>query len=102
MHVTLYETAPTEGEWCKKLPITSEAYQQLIAFVKSGFQLDGNGNVQAIDAIGYGGITDRFFEGAGSYSALKTCNVWTNSAIKEAGIKTAVWAPFKEGIFYHH
>lgn len=102
MHVTLYDDVPVEGELCKKLPITDEAYAQLAAFLKSGFALDAAGNSQPIDAIGYGGITDRFFEGAGSYSALKTCNVWTNTALKKAGVTTAVWAPFKEGIFYHH
>ena len=101
MHVTLYEHTPREGQWCRKLRISREHYQQLLNFIDAGFELDASGNPMLINADDYPGINDRFFEATGSYSALKTCNVWTNNALKAAGVNTAVWAPLKEAIFYH-
>lgn len=101
MHVTLYENVPREGELCRKIRISETDYAKLVAFVKSGFALNDGNSVQRLECTDYPGINDRFFEGTGSYSGLKTCNVWTNNALKAAGVNTAVWAPFKEAIFYH-
>ena len=98
MHVTLYESTPVEGEWCCKLTISPENYAQLLAYIDQGFRFDANGRPMIITADDYPGINDRFFEANGHYSALKTCNVWTNNALKAAAVNTAIWAPLKENL----
>jgi len=43
--------------------------------------------------ISSGYQTDFFIEAAGTYSLFFTCNNWTNSALKYAGIPTSLWTP---------
>ncbi len=45
---------------------------------------------------------DAFYEAKGSYSFMKTCNTWANSALKSAGQKAALWTPSDKGIFRHY
>ena len=75
MHVTLYEQTPREGKLCCRMSITREHYSALIDYIDHGFAFNDHGRPMPIDADDYPGINDRFFEGRGSYSALKTCNV---------------------------
>ncbi|MBL4888255.1 MAG: DUF2459 domain-containing protein, partial [Flavobacteriaceae bacterium] len=41
---------------------------------------------------------DDFYKANGSFSCLKTCNSWANSAFKESGLKSCFWTPFDFGL----
>ena len=75
----------------RPLRLTSEEYGRLARFIEESFAENG-------DAIPGYGSRDVFYTGAGRYSALRTCNVWTGDALKAAGVRTAVWSPFSGGI----
>lgn len=42
---------------------------------------------------GYGD-GDLFYEGRGHYDALRTCNAWTGSVLRGAGVRVGAWTPF--------
>jgi hypothetical protein len=48
------------------------------------------------------GDNDAFYEAIGSYNLFKTCNTWTNNALKSCGQKACFWTPFESGIFYQY
>lgn len=45
------------------------------------------------------GLTDAFYDGVGRYNLFRTCNTWTNDALKACGQKACWWTPFDTGIF---
>ena len=100
MHVTYYTGKPQAGELTRKIQITKEQLVKLVHHVIRGLALN-NGQVQLIDCCRYPGYNDNFYEARGTYHLLNTCNVWTNDALKVAGIKTASWAPFDWCVIYH-
>ena len=101
MHVTRISEAPRVGDSVRALRVDPENYGELIQYVRSGFRSDPEGRPVAIDCCSYAGVNDAFFEGTGSYQALRTCNVWTNNGIKQAGLRTAYWAPFEWSVLHH-
>ena len=101
MHVTYRTYAPEVGTYAKKIRISKEQYLTLVAYVQNSFQRDEKGNFLRISSYHYANANDNFYEANGRYSLFKTCNVWTNSALKEIGVKTAMWAPFDKCILHH-
>lgn len=97
MHV---DRKPYFGDEVRALKISAAQYLALVDFIRSGFRLDAQGRVLPIDHPGYYG-SDRFYEANGSYHLLRTCNCWTNEALKAAGVKTATWAPLPQCVLYH-
>jgi uncharacterized protein (TIGR02117 family) len=96
MHVTYKKHKPKEGASCKKLLLTEAEYKKLIAYVYSSFQLKDN-TVQLINHPGYNEF-DNFYEANGTYSFLKTCNVWTGQGLNEIGAKVGCWTPFESAL----
>ncbi len=78
------------------LTISSEQYKKLVTYIEQSFCLT-NGCVTKINHAGYGD-SDLFYEAEGKYNLIKTCNVWTNKALKFSGIKTGLWTPFADGL----
>lgn len=37
---------------------------------------------------------DAFYDGTGTYSALRTCNAWTGAGLARAGVRVGAWTPF--------
>ncbi|MBN4061868.1 MAG: TIGR02117 family protein [Flavobacteriales bacterium] len=101
MHVTMYDFILKESELVKKITISESQYKLLKEYIENTFALDSDQSVQPIDCCRYAGMNDNFYEAKGYFSLFKTCNVWTNNALKTAGVKTAVWAPFDKCVFYH-
>jgi uncharacterized protein (TIGR02117 family) len=97
MHVTSYKHSYTS--W-RSVPICKEQIETLINYIANSFKKDVSGKIQKIDISGYT-YNDIFFESTGSFSIFKTCNVWTNNALKKSGIKTSIWSPFDFGVLYH-
>ncbi len=101
MHVTYKTTKPRLTERCKKVRISPQQCQALITYIKASFATNANGQIQLIDCCRYPTRNDAFYEANGSYTLFKTCNNWTNQALKVAGVKTAFWAPLSSSVLYH-
>ena len=98
MHVE-YMPEPKEGETVKKVNITNTKYLKLIKYVKESF-LTNNQQVDVIEGKGYS-PADNFYEAHKSYHMFRTCNRWTNQALKTINIKTGLFALFPGGIMDH-
>jgi uncharacterized protein (TIGR02117 family) len=91
MHVYYLRAAPKASKKNVVLKLSETQYRQLVTYILHTFQQE-NGSFLLIKGKGYTS-TDNFYEANGSFSLLKTCNSWTNSGLKAAGIKTVFWAP---------
>ena len=78
----------------RSLRVTENEYRSIVNQVQAKF-VTKNGVV--IPSRGYG-ETDLFYASVGTYTAFNTCNNWTNSVLKQAGIRTARWTPFQGGV----
>jgi uncharacterized protein (TIGR02117 family) len=100
MHVTYYPRAPAPGNDSRRLYLSGEQYQQLVAYIQESFARAESGKLLLIPGAGYSPY-DNFYEARGSYTLLYTCNNWVNGGLQKIGIKTATWAPFDWGVMYH-
>lgn len=102
MHITLFPNQPkVDGHHTFKILVNGQQLEKLREYVHKDFVLKGD-TPQYIDCCWYySDKRDAFYDANGSYSLFKTCNVWTNGALKHAGIKTALWAPFSDCVTYH-
>ena len=101
LHVTYYNDMK-ESETCKSFKLNKTQYIRLIKYIKKSFVLNKNSEVLNIETKLLYGNNDAFYEANGSYSLFKTCNTWTNSALKICGQKACLWTPFASGIFYQY
>ncbi|MCE3075805.1 TIGR02117 family protein [Chryseobacterium gwangjuense] len=101
MHCTYYREMK-EASDCKKIMISRNQYQKLIAFVEGKFDTDKNGKFVLIPTNAVYGDNDAFYDARGNYSFLYTCNTWANDALKAAEQKAACWTPSDYGIFLHY
>src|SRR5690606_36058360 len=92
MHVYYLPKAPPPGEKRILLKLSPVQYERLVHYIFNSFQQDENGRFLLIKSKGYT-ATDNFYAATGRFSLLKSCNGWTNGALKNAGIKTVAWAP---------
>lgn len=100
MHIDFYASVP-EGRLCKQLLISREQYLRMVDFVDAAFQRDSVNHLIPVNDLHYN-PTDRFYEAKGSYHLFCTCNTWTNSCLKSAGLKACLWTPFDRGILWHY
>lgn len=99
MHVEVLRLTPDQSsDYVRKISISFETYQKLVHAIKSWFILQNETPV-IIPGKGYS-PEDQFFEARGSYSLLKTCNIWTSDIFKEAGLAHPLWSPTKHGMEY--
>ncbi len=99
VHVT-YIYNPAGFDIKRKMMISEARYGKLTEYIKASFQHDSFGRVILIPDTGYGS-NDAFYEGAGSYSFINTCNEWTGSGLRRVGVETGVWTPFAQSVLYH-
>lgn len=97
MHVT--EHTNIGSNW-KKVEVDNFQLIALINFIQNSFEFNSNNEFIKITSYSYDS-NDTFYEAKGSYSCIRTCNTWTNEAMKKANIKTAIWTPFDWGILKH-
>lgn len=81
--------------------LTPEQYRRLWASIRAGFRLDANGRPLRIDHPGYG-PRDAFYEGVGKANAVHTCNQWTASRLRLAGVEAPLWSPFVLGLTWRY
>lgn len=85
----------------RAIRLRPEEYRRLWAAIRAGFALDGRGRPQRIAHPGYG-HADAFYRGAGRASAIDTCNNWTASRLRLAGVRTSLWSPFAQGLTWRY
>jgi len=78
--------APGVGPQMRTIILNPDEYRRLAAFVRGTFA--GGPSVH-----GYG-ANDAFYPAKGGYSAVRTCNQWTGSGLRAAGVKMGWWTPF--------
>ena len=98
---TEYEQLLVESAVCKKMLVTERDYRKLVQYLSETFKTDANGNVIWIEGSGYHD-RDTFYVANGKYSMFNTCNTWTNSALKAANQKAALWTVTDTGILIHY
>ena len=98
---TEYENALRESATCKKIMISQADYKSLAGYLSNTFRTDENQNVIWIPNSGYDNH-DTFYVAKGKYSLFKTCNTWTNSALKAANQKAALWTVTDTGLMTHY
>jgi uncharacterized protein (TIGR02117 family) len=101
VHTTFYKKLK-ESETCKRIMLSNEQYDRLLAYITNSFLTDPNGNFVRIHTTAVYGTKDAFYEGQGSYHLLHTCNTWANNGLKACGQKACLWTPFDTGIFHHY
>ena len=74
--------------------IDSAKYARLLRYVSAQVQTaPGLHHAQVVPGASYFG-DDAFFESAGSYSAIHTCNSWVGGALRAGGVRMSAWTPF--------
>lgn len=96
MHVTFYQSLK-ENKSCKKICISPDAYQKLATYVEESFKTH-KGMPRLIEDASYND-NDLFYDANGKYSMFYTCNSWSNSGLKAAGMKACLWTLFDKAIF---
>lgn len=97
IHVTYYNQLK-ESKRCKKIMLNKEQYSKLTKYILHSFLLNENLHTTNISTNLIYGDNNAFYEAVGSYSLFKTCNTWTNDALKSCGQKACIWTPFESGI----
>ncbi len=87
----LYETPATTV-----IVLTPRQYAALTAAIADAMTLGADGRAMALAHPGYG--RDLFLEAHGRYSPILTCNEWASRTLATAGVKTAFWSPFPNGV----
>ena len=93
MHISWLRT-PQEGPLCRRFTLTPAAMDRLVAHVRAGFRMGGDGRPLPIAGAHYE-ATDVFYEGTGRYHVFGTCNSWTNRGLKACGARACLWTPFQ-------
>jgi len=99
MHVEYLDHEPAISESCKLVQMEKGNYSELIEYITGTFKTK-EGQVDIIPNRGYWN-NDNFYEANGNYSMFRTCNRWTNVALKVAGIRTGLYSLFSNDIMRH-
>ncbi|CAM1345630.1 DUF2459 domain-containing protein [Tenacibaculum amylolyticum] len=95
---TLLEVKPIRyprDHW-KKVPVNDTHLQKLNAYVAAAFQKNSNDTKIVLQQNMY--PNSQLYKANGSYSPIKTCNTWVNTAFKESGLKASYWTLFDFGL----
>ena len=86
---------PQSADDLRPLTVTPEQYRHIAAAIRAQFALNADGHSQPAGAYG---LNDVFYEAHGRYTALRTCNEWTGSILRDAGVRIGIWTPFNSGV----
>lgn len=92
MHVSFFPR-PQETNQVQRVIVSETGYARLCAHLRSGFRLDEAGRPRLVKGLSYLGY-DAFYEGAGGYDAIATCNEWAGQALRSGGIRLGMWTPW--------
>lgn len=97
IHVTYKINKPKLSDNVKSFMVNKVSLNKIVSFIKTYVKIKNKQSI-LIDCCRYPGVYDNFYEAKGDYHVFNTCNVWTNNAIKQAGVKTSIWTPFPSAI----
>jgi len=86
LHVEHVDEPPLAPD-TREIMLSDEQYRRLVAYIRA--TRGPGGKV----AGGYD-VNDVFYDGRGSYNAIRTCNEWTGGALRAAGVRIGAWTPF--------
>ena len=100
LHVEYTIKPSTASPRIKRILVSPDTYAKLTAHLVAQFEQNAAGELVRIPNRGYT-PHDTFYEARGAFSMLSTCNEWVRQGLSAAGIRTALWAPFHQGIYHH-
>lgn len=86
---------PQPTPYRKALRVTPAQYHAIITQIRSAFRLDTQSRSVATPAYGPDNL---FYDSHGHYSAVHTCNNWTGSVLRSAGVRIGMWTPMPGGV----
>jgi len=92
MHITYHNQL--KDDWIK-INVSNEQLDKMKELISKSFKTINGERV--FRSNGYTS-NDIFYEANGSYSIFKTCNTWSNSILKNSGVKSLLWTPFSSDI----
>ncbi|MEN3809943.1 TIGR02117 family protein [Chromobacterium piscinae] len=98
LHVE-YLPQPREGQDTRRILLSPEQYRRLADFIRRSTPVDANGQARQEKGYHYGD-NDAFYAAHGRYNPIITCNQWTRDALASAGVRTALWSPFVQPLFW--
>jgi len=98
LHVAA-EAKPRESADIMLIRVTPEQLQRLVTQIDASLSRDAHRLPLPIAGAHYD-ANDGFFEAQGHYSMFITCNEWVRSALSNAGVRTAWWAPLAAAVRY--
>ena len=98
MHV---EYVPDPHYALREIRLRPEEYRRLWSSIRAELELDRSARPQRIPHRGYG-CCDAFYRTTGKASAFRTCNSWVADRLRLAGVKTAIWPPFVQGLLWRY
>ena len=81
----------------KTFKVTQKQYHHIIRQIRASFLLNAQGESIAHSAYASDNL---FYDSKGHYSAINTCNSWTGSILRNAGVKMGIWTPLPGGIMH--
>jgi uncharacterized protein (TIGR02117 family) len=79
----------------KRFYVSEAQYKHIVADVRGTFRLAKDGNSKAYPAYGPNNL---FYDSNGRYTAINTCNEWTASILRRAGVRIGIWTPMAGGV----
>lgn len=75
--------------------VTPAQYRIMIDQIRSTFRRNTNGATIAHPAYAEDNL---FYDSYGHYSAINTCNNWTATILRNAGVRIGIWTPLPGGV----
>lgn len=85
---------PQPTSFRKGFTVSDAQYRSIIRDIRATFRLI-DGRSKAYPAYGPDNL---FYDSHGHYSAITTCNEWTGSVLRRAGVRMGIWTPMPGGV----
>lgn len=95
MRVSHY-VRPLPGKNHRPLRISTAQYERLVAAIERPLPTLAPGETREILQGTF--VDDAYYEAAGTYTLINTCNTWVGATLAEAGIEMGMWTPFAGGV----
>lgn len=86
---------PVPGRSTRTILLRPEEYRRLAARIRATFATGADG--RATSRYGYAKY-DSFYTATGRYGLFVTCNQWTGSVLRAAGVRMGAWTPFSRSV----
>ena len=84
---------PGDGVWA--VDLAPSDYDRLVDSIAEGFAADRT----ALPGLTQG-FADRFYAGAGRFTAWYGCNAWVGTRLRDAGVPVGLWTPTAQSLAF--